>query len=731
MLEMGGGLSITNTARSLIFDEQLLEPGMKFSSSQLEAVYAIPFESAKVSVIITNTTSQPLTVSGDAIFADATGHHPINSQLSGYESEVIDLPKGLVKKAPAGAVSLSHTGEPGALLAMIHVQDEDKGFSTAVNFTDPAQGKTTAWHGAGLRLGHVFGDALKPVIAVRNLGSEATTVTARVPYSKQDGNTGTIALPQVSLTPGEIRLLNTSNPQLSQPDFATAGLELDYTGAPGSVIASALSVSQSGTHVFTLPLKDPQGGLSSTGGYPWFTNGSASTVVFIKNTTAQPRQFHVTLSYQGDKWGSNLKTLAPGQTYLLDVRQVRDEQEAGSDGSLIPPDATSGHVAWSVRGSENKVLIGRAQTVDFAVGLASSYECQCTCPASFDHSFMSPGSVTGFPGSTQQFLANEVDRNCYGTLQAPYTVLYPAFSSGNTSVATVSSTGVATAIAPGSTTINAFWSTPGRWQFYGPEFPCGWEPADTECSGYCSVYPSITGPSTIWWFGGENPPNYSTSVTLTASSASSGSFTWEIISGTNQLRFDDNSTTKVTSSNQVTVKTISFSTSPNQIGVRVTVNGFSSPTLQMTSRVPYQMEPVGAPTQLAHSEAVYRSIYKYRILDQFGVLLPFDVPINERFIFPISVDYPGMNWEPSIANGFVIPPGDIADLMEPGRFSGQVPTPTFPLLPLGTIKVFHRSQEWYIGSVLIGIGRRVQDNVQQYYVDHAAHENVVTPYPNP
>jgi hypothetical protein len=201
-----------------------------------------------------------LVVTGAATFAGDRNQHPIQKQLKPHETELISLPQGQTKDAAAGAVSLNHNGEKGALMAMIHVQDAERGYSESVNFHDPAQGKTNQWHGAGLRLGSVNNDALRQVIAVRNLGKEATIVAASVPYSKQDGATGKISLPQVSLAPGEIKLFDTSNAQLRQRDFATAGLELEYKGAPGSVIASASSISQSGNQVFALPLKDPQGG---------------------------------------------------------------------------------------------------------------------------------------------------------------------------------------------------------------------------------------------------------------------------------------------------------------------------------------------------------------------------------------------------------------------------------------------------------------------------------------
>jgi hypothetical protein len=459
LLEMGGGLRIVNTDKSLIFDEQMLEPGMKFPSPRLEAVYAVPFEDSQVSVIVTNTTAQPIIVTGDAIFAGTHGHHPIQAQLGPHETQVVDLPHGLVKKASAGAVSLNHNGGKGALLAKIHLQNADRGHSESVNFTSPG-GKTTERHGAGLRLGSVNNDPLRPVIAIRNIGESATTVTATVPYSKQNGDIGAIELPQVSLAPGEVKLLDTSSPQLRRNDFATAGLEIRYTGAPGSVIATALSVSRSGNHVFTVPMKDPKGGLSSTGGYPWFIKESSSTVVFIKNVTDEPQQFMLSIVYPGGQWGSKIRTIDPGQTFALDMRKLRDSQEKGSDGNVIPPDATSGHVSWSYRGKRDKVLIGRAQTVDFDNGLASTYECQCPCGWSYLEGRMIPNYVSAFPGDVITYLAQSHQMDCAGNDRGWWDVnpmFFFSSSSSNPGVADWTGNGTARAFAPGLATLGVTW----------------------------------------------------------------------------------------------------------------------------------------------------------------------------------------------------------------------------------------------------------------------------------
>jgi hypothetical protein len=459
LLEIGGGLRIVNAEKSLIFDEQMLEPGMKFPSSRLEAVYAIPFGDSRVNVVVTNTTAQPIILNGNAVFAGANGHHPIQGQLGPHEMRVVNLPHGLIKKASAGAVSLDHNGDKGALMAVIHLQDVNRGYSETVNFTNPG-GKTTERHGAGLRLGSVYNDHLRPVIAVRNIGNTATTVTATIPYSGQGSDMGEITLPQVSLAPGEVKLVNTSNPQLRRKDFATAGLEIKYEGAPGSVIATASSISQSGNHVFALPMKDPKGGLSSTGGYPWFIDESSSSVVFIKNTTDKPQDFTLSVIYSGGSWGLIHPPIPAGQTIAVDVRKLRDSQTKGVGDAVIPLDATSGHISWGVRGTVEKVLIGRAQTVDIVKGLAATYECQCQCAPSWTGSArMSPENPTLSLGEQSSIVIEAEYVQCFGGIPQWFEInpFDLSTSSDNPFVVTYFPS-TATAQEEGSATINARWT---------------------------------------------------------------------------------------------------------------------------------------------------------------------------------------------------------------------------------------------------------------------------------
>lgn len=737
LLEVGGGLRIVNAEKSLIFDEQMLEPGMKFPSPRLEAVYAVPFEDSQASVIVTNTTAQPITINGDAVFAGVNGHHPIQGWLGPRETRVVNLPRGLVKKASAGAVSLNHNGDKGALMAMIHLQDADRGYSESVNFVNPA-GKSTERQGAGLRLGNVNSDSLRPVIAVRNLGDSPTTATATVPYSKQNGETGTIKLPQVSLAPGEIKLLDTSNPQLSRNDFATAGLEIKYSGAVGSVIATASSVSRSGNHVFALPLKDPRGGLSSTGGYPWFIDEKGSTLVFIKNSTETPQQFHLDIIFPGGKWGSNLKTLAPGQTFKLDVREIRDSQAKGSEGNAIPLDATNGHVYWSAFGTAEKVLIGRAQTVDLDHGMASTYECQvCPCPSGFGGARMTPDSALGFIGGSTLFLAQQQNRDCMGNYGSWFNAPGVSFSSANPSIATIDAGGMsACGLAPGST--NLFGSWTGTVYYSAGPAGCQTTYVNANPGASCDVQQpvAISGPNKLWWFFCEQPLGYATSITLTADPPNASQYEWKIddAHGAAQVKFSNNSTAMTTTSNTVTVKSINSSGAPEDIWITVKANNRTSPVFKLTSYTPHSLSKLGISGTVPNADRGYVTTIFYEIFHQFGRRMTeisvAEVEFNEKWVSNVRLDDTNTNWGWAEPSGTFRRPDDLFDnLAPPAFFFGRRPVPQEPQVPPSSVKVYNRDQQWYVGSAIPGRGRHVQNNIAQFYIDHADHTFPVSPPP--
>jgi hypothetical protein len=207
-----------------------------------------------------------------------------------------------------------------------------------------------------------------------------------------------------------------------------------------------------------------------------------------------------------------------------------------------------------------------------------------------------------------------------------------------------------------------------------------------------------------------------------------------VASGAAQVRFNGGTTSATTSSNQIVVYTVNSSGNQNDIGITVSVNGGpTSNEFKMTSLTPWSLQSTGDSDEIDTSRG-WRSLIGYSIKDQFGTILPADVPLNEKFTSGWIIDYPGTNWNTGLNAGSInAPPSGWVDRLSPGVYppgSGtNVPAALPPLSPLSTTTVMHVNQEWYIGSLDTGKGRRVQTDVIQFYVDHGRHLNIVSPNP--
>src|SRR5207253_2226420 len=166
----------------------------------------------------------------------------------------------------------------------------------------------------------------------------------------------------------------------------------------------------------------------------------------------------------------------------------RDKQMPDEAGRKIPLNATQGQVFWSVSNSMNLSLIGRAEQVDLVRGMSMTSHCPLCCPNSCNSITITPGSVPGLVGESGQFTATEQDLNCNGTALTPFTITDGTWSSTDTAVATVDSTGVATAVGDGSTNIQLTRYVDNWYIDYtGCEYINGH--LDPKCRGDCANLP--------------------------------------------------------------------------------------------------------------------------------------------------------------------------------------------------------------------------------------------------
>lgn len=478
-LVLGAQIYLTDEAHSLSFEEKLAEV-YTFDSRRFEGVWWMPSRRAEVQVILSNTTDAPLSVTARL---SKKPHHTGGAQvfdLAPHETRTLDLGRDFDGGEPFArseivALSLTHAGEKSALLARAMVKDTETGYSNIVQFSNPDGGKSREYQGVGFQIDDVGGERLVPVIVARNVGGEAATLRARVPYTRADNTTGAVELPPTRLRAGEMILIDTREviQRSRQEQIQIAGLEVSYDTAPGSVIVNAQSVSVSGNQVFRVPMWDPLGQRSPTGGYPWRIEGTSTTRTFIKNITDR-RQYYVASLRWGDGEGYMLgmREVGPHQTVEIDVKRLRDEQVPDVDGRMIPADVSSGQLMWSLKqmgpppsGDEARqalALIGRSEQVDLEHAVSSNYACQSCCSNSYYDSFLSPASVDVEVDTLDNFTVYQRDKDCYGVVGLPYPRTFfddpVTWSSTDTETATVNASGQAAAAGAGETTIRATWT---------------------------------------------------------------------------------------------------------------------------------------------------------------------------------------------------------------------------------------------------------------------------------
>jgi len=511
-MELAGVVKLVDAERSLIFDEELTEPVTGSGSSRLEGVWWLRSRKSELHIAVSNTTERVITATitaiGGHLDAEEKGDgrdgqdeeqtQPQTMVLAAHETRVLDVRTilsrtGEGKSIPRiGGISIAHTGPNGGVLARSFIQEPATGFSNSVEFHDPQTAKTWQLNGAGLRIGSVASEALTQIAVARNIGGTPTVLKGHVAYALEDGTQGVVDIPEMQLAPGQTRAIPLAKAIQASgiSGVATAGLEFEYSGVPGSIVMSALSVSSSGNQVFRVPMIDATS-TNSAGTYPWSIDDTSSSFVYIKNVTDLPQRYTMTIRFEGGSYSFGLRTLGPHQTVTFDLRKLRDTKVPDVNGKTLPPEATHGQVHWSIHEPHNWLLIGRVEQADLTKGLSMTASCTC-CGNTLSQAWITPSYVSGNIGGSTTFLANETDYTCYGPTETfsfnPYN-----WSSDHTSVATVDgSSGQATAVGVGSAGIWGHWYSQYWFVDESAQPPqCIAQSYPVDCSAQCDVKPRI------------------------------------------------------------------------------------------------------------------------------------------------------------------------------------------------------------------------------------------------
>ncbi len=457
-----GQVSIASTTRHVIF-ESYPTMAMAFASSRLDGIVWVPDAGTQVSAALTNTTGDSLAIN---IGARANTQ---SLTLNAHETRVVDLRELLSNQqdALAALVRIEHNGSPGALIVNAFAINKKTGFSSNLLFIDRATAKTAHLAGAHVRFGKPArnegfpaGTRFSAPLMVANASDQPTKAHVFVDYTI-GGVAGRLDLGKLKLAPQQVRQIELASEMARRGvkgPVDDAGVDIEYSGSPGAVIARLTSVDHSGDYAFDVPVKDPLAEPGRVGGsYPWRLQDGFTTVLHLKNTINQPVYALIQVRYPGGTYNLERLPLAPFQTIAVDIQSLRDAQQKDIRGSVMPKEVESGQLVWyeETPGS----LIGRAEVRNVAVALASSFSCgqACECGLSFLSAAISPSSFSGMSGSNTSLQSQEMRQDCF-TSYGPYDRTNDStWTTSNSSVATVSN-GSVHFVSAGSVTIHAQFS---------------------------------------------------------------------------------------------------------------------------------------------------------------------------------------------------------------------------------------------------------------------------------
>ncbi len=227
--------------------------------------------------------------------------------------------------------------------------------------------------------------------------------------------------------------------------------------------------------------------------------------------------------------------------------------------------------------------------------------------------------------------------------------------------------------------------------------------------------------SDLWWFGGEDPGGgYHVESILAVTPFTSGSFKWDVTEGASIVSLNnggaDSDSITATDDSTIMVKSTGASSSVEDVTIALTYNGVAVSSYSFTVRKPgtpqlitwYPMDDIWG--------LGYKTTYRFKVLDQFGAEVPFDMPINESFgAWTSDVWYE--QWDEAEPNGLMT----TAYSDNPHQFkddygaSQLIPPSVAPGDLHADEPVKHVTQYYRAGSLTPGVGILIKTHTLQMY----------------
>ncbi len=527
IMPLVGQVTITNPALGLVHESEMVEndPGRSDIPAALSGLWWSLSGGRDARIMVSNMSGNPAVAD---VFLDFQGERHPSAPLtfSPHETKVLSVAQLLgdlktsPSQAPEGGITIIQRGPNPRLIAQGKVLDPVTGFSTTLEFPDPARQRTNALHASGVPIGtppkgspFAGTGSFAPQVIARNLGAtpQALTITVEYPkgaawnsvegpggpavpsvvapvlHHKDDTSSTAIAPPPspdpASLT-GQLALAPLTLGPYSTADFSLdavmnqlplplpyCSIRIQYSGAPGTMAAQVSSVDVRQDLVVDARVMNEGDGWAGSGANPWHLDTNTESILFLTDESDKPARIGFSITAGGVHYYLTTLKLAPHETRAINIRQLRDAQQADFKNNKFPAGAADGAVNW-VR-LDNVAVTGRVVVISRSGGIASSYDCSyCTCPSGFDSVVaVSPTSFDLLPGDWMGCTCTAEYKDCNSVFTYVNVTASATWSSSNTSIATVSGN-VVTGLAGGTATISANWTDCGVWAFVMPSCEC-------------------------------------------------------------------------------------------------------------------------------------------------------------------------------------------------------------------------------------------------------------------
>lgn len=476
-----------------------------------------------------------------------------------------------------GGIKVSAATHAGSLDTLHVLFDQKAGFSAVMkmfHYDPKAQIKERDYAKTGIwtlrapmlalsnpdpALAFPVGTTLHPQLFVRN--TTAKPINASLLFNwRSDTAIGKAQGPTLRLNPYETRRIDVAALQDTKafPQNARwASVTLTTNSNPDEVMAITASYDATLRYGAQTPFSDQLSFKSE--GSMWEFDPYHDSIITVGNGGTKPTEAAFTIFYnQGTQKYELEQTLQPDEQMWIDIGKLIREHMPDKSGSTLPADLTAG--SYEIRDLTNKgvgALFEGKVIYDKTYGHVT-YGCSACCGYKTPRLFFVP---LGIPFASTSNQGVEAIDTCTGQTEDITGDFDNAWSTANTSIATVDSYGTHTGVSIGSTTT----STCADLQMFGT-VDC---PIRTECPGggdQVTATVSISGPGNVpLRTGSSMGPNW---MTLTATGTpDGGTYTWSTSSA--NVTLSNTSSANVT----VTAAAASQNRGDTPITVKYVING--------------------------------------------------------------------------------------------------------------------------------------------------------------